>query len=115
MHSSTPRLVGATLVALAALIGWALAGLDLEAARLAGNAAGFPLRDHWLASGVLHTSARYLAWLFVLALCIVVVWPVGDANVQVGAVPRRRRYGRRWCAWRSFGAALRHKQRSGLW
>ncbi|MEJ5992608.1 phosphatase PAP2 family protein [Ramlibacter sp. PS3R-8] len=65
--------VGFVVLAMA----WDAAGLDLPLARLAGSAAGFPWRDHWLLAAVLHDGARRLSWLLALALCLSVWWPLG--------------------------------------
>ena len=59
------------------VLGWDAAGLDLPLAHLAGSADGFPWRDHWLLSTVLHNGVRRLSWLFALALCVAVWWPAG--------------------------------------
>lgn len=40
------------------LLGWDASGLDLALARWFGDASGFPLRDHWLFSTVLHEGGR---------------------------------------------------------
>ena len=56
---------------------WDWAGQDRALAHLAGSAAGFPWRDHWLPSLVLHEGARRLSWLLALGLCLSVWWPVG--------------------------------------
>lgn len=66
-----------TLVLLALACAWDASGLDLPLARLAGSAAGFPWRDHWLLAGVLHEGGRRLSWLVALALCLGVWWPFG--------------------------------------
>lgn len=66
----------ALLLGLGALA-WEWAGGDLWLAGLAGNAAGFPLRQHWLLAGVVHGGGRILAWALALALCLAVWWPVG--------------------------------------
>ena len=63
------------LVALA--LAWDASGLDLVLARLAGSHGGFPARDHWLLSQVLHDAARRLAWVLALGLCLSVWWPWG--------------------------------------
>lgn len=68
---------GVTLSLFALALAWDASGLDLPLARLAGSASGFPWRDHWLLSGVLHEGGRALAWLLALALCLSVWWPVG--------------------------------------
>jgi membrane-associated PAP2 superfamily phosphatase len=66
-----------TLALLAVAIAWDASGLDLPLARLAGSSAGFPLREHWLLSMVLHDGVRRLAWLLALALCVAAWWPWG--------------------------------------
>lgn len=66
-----------TLALAGAALAWDASGLDMPLARLAGSAGGFPLRDHWLLSLVLHDGARRLAWLGALALCLAVWWPWG--------------------------------------
>lgn len=58
-------------------LAWDATGLDLPLARWAGSAAGFPWRDHWLPSTLLHDGARRLSWLLALALCLSVWWPLG--------------------------------------
>jgi membrane-associated PAP2 superfamily phosphatase len=59
------------------VLGWDAAGLDLPFARLAGSGDGFPWRDHWLLSAVLHEGGRRLSWLLALGLCLAVWWPIG--------------------------------------
>ena len=76
-----------TLALGALALAWDASGLDLPLARLAGSAAGFPWRDHWLLAGVLHAGGRLLAWLLVLGLCLSVWWPAG-ALARI-APPRR--------------------------
>ena len=51
-----------------ALIAWDALGLDLPISRWFGDAAGFPWRDQWLVSDVLHSGARYAAWALALVL-----------------------------------------------
>lgn len=77
MQLSTLRLAWASTIALIAILVWDLSGLDLAVAQAAGGPQGFPLRDHWMFTSVLHTGAKYLAWLLVLLLCLAVVWPAG--------------------------------------
>jgi membrane-associated PAP2 superfamily phosphatase len=67
----------AALALFALALAWDASGLDLPLARLAGSARGFPWRDHWLLSGVLHEGGRVAAWLLALALCLSVWWPLG--------------------------------------
>lgn len=62
----------------ALLIGaWDLAGVDLAVMRHFGSAHGFPWREHWLLSTVLHDGARGAGWLAVAALAANVwkPWP----------------------------------------
>ena len=66
-------------------VAWDAAGLDLPLARLAGSAAGFPWRDHWLPSALLHDGARRLSWLLALGLCLSVWWPLGV--LKLNALP----------------------------
>jgi membrane-associated PAP2 superfamily phosphatase len=66
-----------TLAALAALLLWDAGGLDLAVAGLMATPAGFPWRDHWLASTVLHDAARLAAWLGVGWLAVSIARPTG--------------------------------------
>ncbi|MES2633766.1 MAG: phosphatase PAP2 family protein [Pseudomonadota bacterium] len=66
-----------TLGALALVLMWDVWGMDLALAELVGSNHGFPLREHWLFSSVLHNGARRLSWVIALALCIGVWWPFG--------------------------------------
>lgn len=72
---SSPLL--AVLASLCALLAWDASGFDVAAAQWFGNANGFALRDHWLASAVLHDGARRLAWVPTLWLVLGVRWPMG--------------------------------------
>ncbi len=80
---SPPRFLGLTeagwiSVALVGIaLAWDASGLDLALAQLAGTPAGFPWRDTWLLSTVLHEGARRLSWLLALGVCLAVWWPVG--------------------------------------
>lgn len=75
--------LGLLLLALA----WDASGLDLPLARLAGSHAGFPWRDQWFLSTILHEGGRRLAWVLALALCLGVWWPVGP----LARIPQNRR------------------------
>lgn len=65
------------LLALAAIALWDLASLDLPMARWFGTPNGFPLRDHWWWSTVLHEGARRVAWALQFALLLSIWWPLG--------------------------------------
>jgi membrane-associated PAP2 superfamily phosphatase len=71
------HLVVWTLVALLLLLAWDALGLDLPLARLSGRPHGFPLRDDWLLSDVLHEGVRRLSWGVMIALILAIWWPVG--------------------------------------
>lgn len=68
---------GWTLASLALLLAWDAAGFDLPLARLAAGAGGFPLREHWAVTGLLHQGGRDLAWLLAAWLLAGVWWPTG--------------------------------------
>lgn len=77
MQRSTRRLAIASAAAFFALVAWDIVGLDLWLASLAGGPQGFPLRDHWFLTNVLHSGAKWLAWGLVLFLSVSVTWPTG--------------------------------------
>jgi membrane-associated PAP2 superfamily phosphatase len=59
------------------LLAWDASGFDLPLARAVGGPHGFPWRDHWLLTTVLHDAGRQLSWALALALCLGVWWPLG--------------------------------------
>jgi membrane-associated PAP2 superfamily phosphatase len=80
MHfsSRSSTLVAATTLAVLAIcLGWDSTGWDLRLAEQFGGPAGFPLRDNWWLSEVLHAGMRNVAWAITCVLCVLVVWPVG--------------------------------------
>lgn len=87
---STPTLsrdllhLGAGLLLLAA---WDLVGLDLPISRLFADTSGFALRDQWFVSGVLHSGARWVAWVVAIVLVVGIWRPLPFAR----DVPRRER------------------------
>lgn len=89
----------AVLAAAGLLLAWDASGLDLALAARAGNAQGFPLRDHWLLEGVLHRGARAAGWLLALALALGVWWPLGPLR-------RLERWARLRLVCATFAAAL---------
>lgn len=66
-----------TLAVIALACAWDASRMDLPLAHAAGSAAGFPWREHWLLSGVLHEGGRRLSWLVALGLSLGVWWPFG--------------------------------------
>lgn len=78
MQLSLPKPAWAATVAAPALILlWDLSGLDAGLARAAGGLHAFPLRDHWFLTNVMHTGGKAVAWTLEIALCVLVVWPLG--------------------------------------
>lgn len=67
----------ATLLLALLFLAWEAVGGDRWLADMAGNAAGFPWRAHWLLTTVAHGTGRALAWMLALALCLGVWWPMG--------------------------------------
>jgi len=65
--ASDRLLLALTALALVPIVLWDLSGLDLAMARLAGDAAGFALRDNRLLVLGLHEIPRFLGMLGVVA------------------------------------------------
>jgi len=66
-----------TVLALGLLLAWDASGWDLALTRPWADAQGFPLRDNWFLSNVLHEGARRAAWLPALWLIAGIWWPTG--------------------------------------
>lgn len=60
-----------------ALLAWDASGLDLAAAAAFGGPAGFPLKGDWLLTEVAHDGGRLVSWALLLALVLMVWWPIG--------------------------------------
>lgn len=101
-----------TMLSLALLLLWDATSLDLQMARLWGTASGFALRDHWLASGVMHQGGRVLAWALAGLLLLNVfrpllrrqtlrerVWWLGVVVACVVLVPLLKRASPTSCPW----------------
>jgi len=71
------RPVAWTLVSLLLVLVCDAGGLDLALARLAGNSHGFPLKENWFVSVVLHQWARQLAWGIGFWMLAGLWWPTG--------------------------------------
>lgn len=132
MRLSPSRLAWLSMAALAGLMLWDLSGLDLQLALAAGGPHGFPLREHWFLTRVLHSGAKYLAWLLVLGLCICVAWPVGpltrlpfSRRVQLAAtallasgfITLLKASSHTSCPWdlHEFGGVARHVSHWASW
>lgn len=132
MHRPTFRLAWPTAIAFAATAAWDLFGLDLPLAAAAGGPAGFPLRDHWFLTQVLHTGPKYAAWFFVLLLCLGIAWPAGplrrlpparraqlavSALLATGLVSLLKAASHTSCPWdlHEFGGIARHLSHWSGW
>ncbi len=82
-----PAAVVAWAGGLALVLAWDLMGLDLWLAGLSATPAGFPLRNHWALTALLHDGARQLAAILVAALAVGVARPFGPLR----ALSLRRR------------------------
>jgi len=102
MKLSTLRLAGTSLAVLIAIVLWDLSRLDIAIARELGGPQGFPLRDHWLLSSVMHTGAKDLGWLLTVVLCLNVTWPIG-AMKQLPAARRVQLVVSALAAWAIVG------------
>lgn len=104
-----------------AAVGWDVAGLDLAVSAWAGGAEGFPLRNHWLASRVLHDGGRGLAAgaLVALVASVLAGVPQGASRRERGGwlavvlaglvvVPLLKRYSHSSCPWdlAAFGGSV---------
>lgn len=110
-------------VALLALLAWDAAGWDLAEARLFAGPRGFPWREHWLTSGVLHQGGRIFGWI-VLAALVVNIWrpwidgPTKSERIRwvvltvlcVTLVPAIKRASPTSCPWdlAEFGGMAQH-------
>ncbi len=74
---SNRQLAAFTAAAALRLLAWDVSGLDLVMAHWFGGPGGFPLREHWVLTGVLHDGVKRLAWALALGLCLGVWWPIG--------------------------------------
>lgn len=105
------------------LLGWDLSGLDLVVTRWFGGPQGFPWRDAWLTSTLLHEGGRMLAWALLAFLLVDAARPIvaGPSKAErwfgVGAtlaslllVPSIKRVSRTSCPWdlQEFGGAAAH-------
>lgn len=61
------------LIALTLL--WDMTGLDMAFMRFIGTPQGFPLKDHWLLSRVLHDGLRHAMTAAWVLLCAWALWP----------------------------------------
>jgi membrane-associated PAP2 superfamily phosphatase len=71
------RLLTGSAAAFVLLLAWDALGPDLALARLFGTPTGFPGRNSWLLSTLLHDRARDLGRLLVILLALAIWFPVG--------------------------------------
>lgn len=84
---ATKPMVYAWLVITVLTVGWDLAGLDMAVMNHIGTPEGFPLKDNWWLSTVLHDKLRLVAQLLFVVLLAWASWPV-----RAGGLPRRERW-----------------------
>jgi membrane-associated PAP2 superfamily phosphatase len=77
----------AWVVILIFTLAWDFAGLDLPIMLRLGTAEGFPLRDNWWLSTLLHDRLRLGAQLMFVVMLVWAAWPV-----KALALPRRERW-----------------------
>lgn len=80
-------LARAWVILLALTLFWDFAGLDMPLMVHIGNAAGFPLRDNWWLSNLLHDRLRLLAQLLFVVMLVWASFPM-----RSGGLPRRERW-----------------------
>ena len=96
----------------AALLAWELSGLDLAMSRWVGSSSGFPWRDSFIASRLLHDGGRALAWTLLALLVIDGVHPllagpsrrdrwlaIGTVLIGLVVVPLAKRFSATSCPW----------------
>lgn len=109
--------------ALLLLLAWDFTGFDLAAARLFGSADGFPWREHFFTSRLLHDGGRWLGFA-VLALMVVNVWRplwlglsqrqrlvgLGSTVLCLLAIPALKQFSPTSCPWdlSEFGGVAQH-------
>ena len=84
-HSSMPLSL-AWLALLAFTLVWDFTGLDMVVMQTIGTPEGFPLKNQWLLSTVLHDQLRLAAQLLFLVMVGWAVWPS-----KTSGLPRRER------------------------
>lgn len=81
------------LLALGLTLLWDLGGADLSVMQAIGGHGGFPLRDQWLLSQVMHDALRQTALLFYGLIWVWVAWPARwqRGPAALWTLPRRER------------------------
>ena len=120
---STGRDLWITLVGAALLLAWDSSGGDLALIRLYASAQGFPLREHWFTSTVLHQGGRWLGFIVLAALLLNLWRPwtpalrraerwrwVGLTLLCLLLVPAIKQISPTSCPWelREFGGVAAH-------
>jgi membrane-associated PAP2 superfamily phosphatase len=121
-----------TFAALVFALSWDASGLDLAAAALFGGAAGFPWREHWFLTHVMHEGGRVTAWFVALLLCAGVWLPFGvlrritltrrfqlalSTLLAAGAVAALKTASATSCPWdlQAFGGVAHHVSHWAGW
>ena len=120
-RSTLAHPAAACIAGLLLLIGWDASGLDLVVARWFGDARGFPWREHWLFSTLLHTGGRAAAfalagWLVVKLLLrnephrVRIAWLLATALSGMLLVSVAKHQSLSSCPWdlQAFGGPASH-------
>lgn len=125
MSSIDSRPLASTALALVLLLAWDASGGDLWLARWAGGAAGFPWREEFWLTEVLHRGGKALGWVVWLGLLPMLRWPRGvlrrltpgerwqlvlSALAGVAAVALLKHFSQTSCPWdlAEFGGRAQH-------
>ncbi|GKT19280.1 phosphatase PAP2 family protein [Acidovorax sp. SUPP2522] len=93
MQNFSGKFLWIALLSFMAVLVWDASGLDMAMAMLMGNTQGFPFRNSWLLTSVLHDDAKHAAWGLVVLLSASALWPWGpfaklpfERRLQLAAV-----------------------------
>ncbi|MSQ57455.1 MAG: phosphatase PAP2 family protein [Limnohabitans sp.] len=87
-----------SILGMVGILVWESTQGDLATARWFGQLRGFPLSNHFILKNILHTGARNLGWLVLLAWLVFSIWPRGFLK----ELPTTQR----WLLWFSIVASL---------
>ena len=85
-HTVKP-LMGIWVIVMAVTLIWDFAGLDMAVMTHIGTPNGFPLRDNWWLSHVLHDRLRLVSQGLFAAMLVWAIWPIRSRGL-----PRRERW-----------------------
>ncbi len=132
MRFTGSSFIGITAAAAILILSWDLAGFDVALARLTASHSGFPLRQDWFLNTVMHSGAKYAAWVLELFLCLMVIRPLGifarlttHQRVQMATSPIMafalvsvvKSFSQTSCPWelQEFGGVAKHVSHWSGW